>query len=224
MELKAIGFDIDGTLYPEYRIRWRVLPYVLRHLRLFMAFARTRKLMRSSKASDICDANLDYTELAIFAKELGCDIEEARGFRDELIYRAWEKYFQGMKIYPRVSNSLRKLKDAGLKLAVLSDFPVGRKLEYFGLEGIFDAVLGFPESGQLKPHREPFIRMANRLNVDLGNMIYVGNRLTYDVRGSQNAGMRGVLIASSRCRIPREVISYSSFPQLTESILSEVTK
>lgn len=189
-----------------------------------MAFARTRKVMRSSQISDACDVDLDGTELAVFAKELSCDIEEARNLRDELIYRGWEKYFQGMKIYPEVSNSLRKLKDTGLKLAVLSDFPVGRKLEYFGLEGIFDAVLGFPESGRLKPHREPFIRMANRLNVEPGNMMYVGNRLTYDVQGSQNAGMRGVLIASSRFRVPREVITYSSFPRLTESILSEVTK
>jgi len=222
MELKAVGFDIDGTFYPEYRIRWRVFPYFLGHVRLLMAFARTRKLMRSIQAGDSYGGNLNRTELTVFAKELGCDIDKARKLRDELIYRGWEKYFQGMKIYPEVGNSLRKLKNAGLKLAVLSDFPVGRKLEYFGLEGIFDVVLGFPETGRLKPHREPFIRMASRLNVDPINTIYVGNRLTHDIRGSENAGMRGILIAPSKHRIPPEVTTYSGFPQLTEGILSEV--
>jgi len=224
MELKAVGFDIDGTLYPEHRIRWRALFYSLKHIRLLMAFARARKLIRFNQVGEVCDVDLDETEVALLAKELGCGIGKARNLRDELIYRGWEKYFQGMKIYPGVRSSLKKLKDAGLKLAVLSDFPVGRKLEYFGLEGIFDVVLGFPESGRLKPHREPFIRMAKKLNVDPGNMMYVGNRLVYDVRGSRNAGMRGVLIASSRRRIPLEVTTYSSFSQLTESIISEVTK
>jgi len=166
--------------------------------------------------------DLDGTELFLLSKELGCDIEEARSLRDRLIYRGWEKYFQSTKMYPEVSNSLRKLKDAGLKLAVLSDFPVGRKLEYFKLENIFDVVLGFPESGRLKPHREPFIRMANRLNVDPSNILYVGNSLTYDFKGSVNAGMQGALIASSRSRIPLEVTTYSSFPQLAESVLFEV--
>jgi len=224
MELKAVGFDIDGTLYPEYRIRWRVFPYFLGHIRLLMAFARTRKQMRFAQADEAYNEDLNDTELAVFAEELGCDIDKARNLRDRLIYRGWEKYFQGMKIYPKVGVSLRKLKDAGLKLAALSDFPVGRKLEYFGLEDIFDVVLGFPETGRLKPHREPFIRMANRLNVDPGNMIYVGNRLIYDIRGSENAGMRGILIAPGRRRIPLEVTAYSGFPQLTEGILSEVTQ
>jgi len=189
-----------------------------------MAFARTRKLMRFMQVGDVYNEDLDSTELAVFARELGCDIDEARNLRDKLIYRGWEQYFQGMKIYPEVKNSLRKLKDSELKLAVLSDFPVGRKLEYFGLEGIFDVVLGFPETGRLKPHKEPFIRMASRLNVEPGSIMYVGNRLAYDFRGSQNAGMRGVLIIPSRHRIPLGVTTYSSFPQLTESILSEVTK
>ena len=189
-----------------------------------MAFARTRKLMRMDQFSEVYGVDLDGTEIAVLAKELDCGIEKARNLRDKLIYSGWEKYFQGMKLYPEVGSSLRKLKDVGLKLAVLSDFPVGRKLEYFGLEGIFDVVLGFPESGQLKPHKEPFVRMAKRLNVDPGNMIYVGNRLTYDVWGSENAGMRGILIASSRRRISPEVTIYSSFSQLTESILFEVTK
>ncbi len=220
--MKAIGFDIDGTLYPEYRIRWRALSYFLRHIRLLVAFARTRKRMRSGQVSETYD--VDGIEIAVLAKELGCGIEKARKLRDRLIYRGWEKYFQGMKLYPGVSSSLRKLKNAGLKLAVLSDFPVGRKLEYLGLEGIFDVVLGFPESGQLKPHREPFVRMANRLNVDPCNMMYVGNKLAYDVWGSENAGMRGVLFASSRHRVSLGVTTYTSFPQLTESILLEVTK
>ena len=224
MALKAVGFDIDGTLYPDHRARWRSLPFFFIHMRSIIAFSRTRKLMRLNSDDSVIAENAGEAEVIYFAEERNCSLERARDIRDRIIYKGWERYFRGIKIYPDVRESLLRLKDAGLKLAALSDFPVGRKLEFFGLEGIFDVVLGFPESGRLKPRHEPFLHMADGLKTNPEDIIYVGNKLDYDVRGAENAGMRGALIGSPGCRAPSDVTKYSDYRHLAESILSEVAK
>ncbi len=168
--------------------------------------------------------NAGDMEVSIFAEERGCSLEKARDIRDHILYRGWEKYFRGMKIYPDVRKSLLKLKASGLKLAALSDFPVGRKLDYFGLEGIFDVILGFPESGRLKPRPEPFLLMAEKLKFNPDEILYIGNKLDYDVRGAENAGMRGALIGPPGRGAPMDVTKYFDYRHMTESILSEVVK
>ena len=216
MALKAVGFDIDGTLYPNPRGHWRALPFFLSNLRIILAFARTRRIMRDTE-DDSGDS-----ETRIFAAELGFGLEKAGLIRDRIVYGGWEARFRGMKIYPGVREALLRLKDAGLKTAALSDFPVGRKLEYFGIADLFDVVLGFPESGRLKPRPEPFLAMAERLGVAPHEILYVGNKLDYDVRGAEKAGMRGALIGPPGSKAPPAVTTYADYRHLADSILSEV--
>lgn len=218
MKLRAVGFDIDGTLYPEGRANRRSVVFVISHIRVISAFSRARRRMRADGADD------GASELRLFAEELGRDVDTAKSIRDGIMYRGWEGCFRGMRIYPNVRKSLLLLKAAGLKLAVLSDFPVGRKLEYFGLADIFDAALGFPDSGRLKPNPEPFLNMAEILGVDPGEILYVGNKLAYDVRGAENAGMSGALIGPPGRKAPRGVITFSDYPRMADYILSEVER
>ena len=44
--IEAIAFDIDGTLYPAWRLNIRILPFVVRHLRFMRAFNRARTEIR----------------------------------------------------------------------------------------------------------------------------------------------------------------------------------
>ena len=46
MAIRAVGFDIDGTLYPDYRAQWRSIPFFLFHARSVLAFSRTRRILR----------------------------------------------------------------------------------------------------------------------------------------------------------------------------------
>jgi len=218
MSLKAVGFDIDGTLYPDSRARMRSVFFFLSHIRVISAFGNTRKLMRERKEDD------SEAELKIFAELLGKKPDEAARIRQEIMFDGWERCFRRVKPYRGAAEALEKLKESGLKLAALSDFPVGRKLEYFGLEKYFDTVLGFPESGRLKPNSEPFRLMTDRLGVNPEEILYVGNKLGYDVRGAENAGLRGALIGPEVKRAPEGIMKFRNFRQLADGILSEVSK
>ncbi|HBG35762.1 MAG TPA: HAD family hydrolase, partial [Treponema sp.] len=47
-EIKAIAFDIDGTLYPNWRLNIRVLPYFLKNIRFFLAFKKVRDILHQT--------------------------------------------------------------------------------------------------------------------------------------------------------------------------------
>ena len=46
-EIRAVAFDIDGTLYPDFRLYWRLPAYFLKNLRFFLAFQRVRKRLHT---------------------------------------------------------------------------------------------------------------------------------------------------------------------------------
>lgn len=214
--LKAIGFDIDGTLYPDHRARIRSIGFFLSNLSVILAFRRTRQIMRETGKMTETD------ELELFAENLNRDVNTARLIRNNTIYEGWERCFRSVKTYPKAKDALLRLKEAGLKLAVLSDFPVGNKLEYFDLLNIFDVTLGFPESGQLKPSPEPFLTLAKRLEIEPEHILYIGNKLHYDVHGAWNAGMSGALIGSFGRNVPRGVTTYSDYQDMVERVFTEV--
>lgn len=216
MPLKAIGFDIDGTLYPVHRAQRQSLFFFLRHNRIIMDFTRTRRRMRKEGRDD------DKAELQIFAEELQRDIEDAKDIRDKIIYQGWEKCFRKVQPFKGVRNALLRLKESGLKLAALSDWPVGRKLEYFGLADLFDVILGFPETQRLKPRIEPFRLMSDQLGIAPNEILYIGDRLEYDVIGARKSGMRGALIGLAIRKHPPGVTIYDNYADLVEKILTEV--
>jgi putative hydrolase of the HAD superfamily len=80
-------------------------------------------------------------------------------------------------------------------MGVSSDFPVHKKLERLKLEGFFACEQWTEESGYLKPHPEPFARLAECLGTPPENIAYVGNSYSYDVLGAKNAGMIAVHLA-----------------------------
>ncbi len=222
MALLAVGFDIDGTLYPNYKAHVRSVPFCVANAKKVLAFARTRRRMREESALSEMLSDPSEAEVKIFAEESGLSRNEARKIRDELIYQTWEKSFRGMTPYSGVRQALLQLRQAGLKLAALSDFPVGKKLEYFHLADLFDVATGFPESGGLKPRPEPFLVMAEKLGVAPSDILYVGNKLDYDVYGAEGAGMRGALVGPPGRHAPEGTLVYRDYQHLAESVLSEV--
>jgi len=90
------------------------------------------------------------------------------------------------------------------KLAVVSDAIVtpgsGLRdlLDKHGLKRFFSAFAFSDEVGRSKPHRAMFDAAAGQLDVDLTEMVHVGDRDHNDVRGPQALGMKAVLFTATR--------------------------
>jgi putative hydrolase of the HAD superfamily len=193
--ISAVAFDVDGTLYPNYRFYLRVLPQAVSHPFLLAAFYKARKKIRRTGA--VGNSFYDI-QAALCAKELKAAKKDGgagkiKSMIETRIYSAWEKLFLGIKLYPHVKASLDVFRESGFKLAVLSDFPLGLKLKYLGLGGIWDAELCSEEIGALKPDPLPFRCLAEKLGLPPERILYVGNSPAYDIAGARNVGMATAL-------------------------------
>ncbi|GHV85546.1 phosphoglycolate phosphatase [Spirochaetia bacterium] len=204
-DIAAVAFDLDGTLYPNYRFYRRLIPLLFVHPRFYRAFLRVRHDLHRSAAAKAgaAETAVDgagssfYDEQARrMALRLGGTAEAAKQKTERFIYRRWEELFSGIKLFPQVTETLTAFRTAGLKLALLSDFPPVRKLSLLGLGGFFDVILSTEETGALKPSALPFAALAQALGLDRNRkkILYVGNSPRFDAAGARRAGMRAALI------------------------------
>ena len=196
--IKAVAFDLDGTIYPNYRLYLRLFPHLMIHLFFYGAFMEARRRLHSDhNNSSEQGASFYDRQASVMAELLGKTMEQTKLKLERLVYKGWEKYFTGIKIFPRLKETLLAIKEAGFRLAVLSDLPPVQKLSLLGLEGFFDVVLSSEETGALKPSGVPFAVLSHELKLEPGEILYVGNSLRFDVEGAKSAGMKAALIRRS---------------------------
>jgi putative hydrolase of the HAD superfamily len=221
--ITAIGFDIDGTLYPPTALYWRLVPFTAAHIPLMLAFQKTRVIMHGESG----EAGTFYRKQAeVLAGLLKIDPVSAEHIIEEKIYRNWNGLFKVIKPFPYVAETLLRLKDAGYKLGALSDFPVREKLVNMKLNGCWDAEISSEEAGALKPAAAGFFALAEKLQMPPENILYVGNSYRFDVEGAAAAGMKTALRIPSPHRNRRfsgvkPDIIFSSYRDLCRIIFDE---
>ncbi len=209
MRFDALAFDLDGTLYPAHRLYARAFPLMLVNARRLSAFSAARRSMRyqgregPERASLSPGGALDgegfhAVEARLVAESLGLGEAQARSMLERVFYGEVPELFARVRPFAGLKKALDRLKEAGLRLALLSDLPPVRKLEVMGLEGIFDPALCSEDSGFLKPAREPFAMLASRLALRPERILYVGNSPRIDVAGAKAAGMGSAIISLRR--------------------------
>lgn len=225
-ELDAIAFDIDGTLYPNFSLYRRMVPFILRNLSFMVAFGGVREEIREWQEAHPGERNADFFawQAALLASRLGCSPETAAASLNTLIYEGWRPIFARVAPFPGVSEAFDAFRASGLKLGILSDFLPSQKGDVWGLAPKCDAVLGSEETGALKPSSVPFLALADALGVSPSRVLYVGNSVASDVKGASAAGMKtaciqGALGSALGLTVPGADISFSSYRQLTRIVL-----
>ncbi len=131
--------------------------------------------------------------LEVILRELGYPTDEATAARFVDTYRAhYAGHFnEHTRLYAGVEAMLEYLRSAGVKLALVTtkhqaqaDFTV----EAFGLAHWFDYVHGWQEGRQHKPHPEPVRTALQRLGVQPGDAIMVGDS-EQDIESAKAAGV-----------------------------------
>lgn len=195
-DIKAVAFDIDGTLYRAWKFNFRMIPYYVRHSIFFLHYGLVRNIMHKS------DVTPDFFKVqgSHMAKKLRCSTEEAVARLDRIVYKGFEKTFQKVKPCDGAVELIKKLKENGYKIALLSDFPPEQKGDIWGIREMCDVMLGSEEAGALKPSSTPFLKMAEKLELKPEQILYVGNSHKYDVTGSKNVGMKSAWFVKPSAR------------------------
>ena len=185
-EIKAVAFDIDGTLYRTWKLNIRIIFHFLRYNQFFLKYGLVRSKIRKIPLND----TFKNVQTQMMAKKLHCSPSEAELLLTKIVYAGLSSYFYKIKPYKGAIELIKDLKNAGIKTALLSDFPPEQKGDIWGAKDLCDVVLGTEETGALKPSPAPFLKMADLLGVPRGEILYVGNSHKYDVTGAKNAGMK----------------------------------
>ena len=180
-EIDAVAFDIDGTLYRNIVFYTRVLPHYLRHWRFFRKFNKVRKMLRDDKRNEKGYNDLYRTQIGFLAKEQQLNY---------IVYEGLRPFFEKMNACHGAAELIHRLKAAGFKIALLSDFPPEQKGEIWGIKKDCDLLLSSELIGALKPSSKPFEELAEKLEVPVERILYIGNSHAYDVAGPKKLGMK----------------------------------
>ncbi|MEO2151559.1 MAG: HAD-IA family hydrolase, partial [Thermococcus sp.] len=99
-------------------------------------------------------------------------------------------------VYPDVVPILEWLKGNGYRLGVVTSGPEYQrlKLELTGLDKYFDVIVTREDVKAIKPEPKIFLHALERLGVEPGEALYVGDSLSQDVYGAKHVGMTAVWI------------------------------
>ena len=99
--------------------------------------------------------------------------------------------------YPEVPDALRRLRGAGARLVVVSNWDVSlhEALAATGLAPLVDGALSSAEVGARKPDPRIFARALALAGVGARDALHVGDSVEFDIEGARAAGIEAVLVA-----------------------------
>lgn len=105
----------------------------------------------------------------------------------------WEFFLNHIEVYPGVRETLTKIRDRGIKIAIVSDGSLSlriRKAKAAGLLYLVDQVIASEEVIFEKPFSAIFTLALSKLHVENSQALMLGNNYKNDIRGAQLIGIR----------------------------------
>ena len=212
-DLRAVIFDLDGTLYHQGPLRNRMRLKLLRELalspgrwpevRLIQCFRQVREQMCRTEASPV--STLQYE---LCAQKLGMSAHSIRGVVDYWMREAPLPYLAGCRA-PGIRRLWQAIQGQGLKLAVVSDFEAGPKLRALGMDCSVVVSAEDPEVEVQKPNPKGFLRAVRLMGVEPGACLVIGDRPERDGEAAARAGMIFMHYAPGQKRRDRMIDSYT---------------
>jgi putative hydrolase of the HAD superfamily len=201
--LRGVLFDVDGTLYDQRALRLRMglewARFAVTHgraaaeaWRSIVAFRRTREDLRALGRPQ---ARLEELQYAEAARRAGLDEGRLRAVIDDWIFRRPLRHLRPCR-RPGIDELLRALRQRGLPVGVVSDYPGRSKLEALGLaEHVTLTVCATdPAVNAFKPHPEGLAHACRTWAVRPADVLYVGDRPEVDAAGAAALGMPCVIV------------------------------
>ncbi len=188
----ALVFDVNGTLLnthalaPKFRKifgnRYSVREWYLETIGYAMAVT-------------IAATYRDFGDLAIATL---CMAAESRGIKvqDQDVER-FRQAMRHLPPFPDVRSGLKRLKNAGFRLAALSNSGTGaltENLQHAGFDDCFEQILSVETVGRFKPASETYLHAAKSLGIAADDMMMVAAH-HWDLMGAAYAGCRTAFLA-----------------------------
>jgi FMN phosphatase YigB (HAD superfamily) len=203
--IKAVLFDLDGTLYRQRPLRLLMalelltLPLAgpwkaVARLRALRAFRNAQEQLRHAASAGAATSQAEAA-----SKASGLAVAEVEALAADWMIRRPLKYLPFCRA-AGLTELLDRLDAAGIRAGILSDYPAEAKLRALGLDTRFSPVLCATdrEIGAFKPSPRGYLRACELWGLDAADVLYVGDRIDVDAAGAAAAGMRCAIVGRAR--------------------------
>jgi FMN phosphatase YigB (HAD superfamily) len=204
--IRAVSFDLDGTLYSLARARgpllWSTFPR-WRTLRVGLAVREELRGRRFRTGDDLL-----ATEAQLVGERLDISPAAARAALDDIFATRLTRVLRRIGPIDGARAALDEVVARGIQLALVSDRGAAlAKLEALGLADLpWDVVVSADDTGILKPDAEVLMTTAQRLHIAPHELLHVGDRDDADGAAARAAGCAWVIIDPTMPR-PLDVVA-----------------
>ena len=228
-ELKAIVFDVDGTLYRQGTLRRAMLIRLLaayaghpangwKTFSALRAYRHAQEQLRGDTSGDVADAQIRLT-----CQRTNIDRHSVVACVDRWMQQE-PLAFLPKCIQPGLLPFLQACRARGLRLGAISDYPADAKLLALGIADFFDVSLcaQAPEIDVFKPDPRGLRVALERLGAKPLNSLYVGDRMDVDAAAADAAGVSCAILTRPRAsHVSSAHVEFASFDHLHGLILGE---
>jgi HAD superfamily hydrolase (TIGR01509 family) len=222
--LKAVLFDLGGTLvYRDTRFSELIRLGHQAVAEFLISQGYTVQIDEAVKvANELYNAYHTFTEksyIELDFKKLYSAIFYQLGItnysNEELITGAITCFYSSIVNDYYITNDVKEvlstLKKKGLKLGLVTDNHSAdwayHLLHKFDLEPFFDSIVVSSQIGIRKPHKQIFLHCLKLLNVSNHDSIFVGDSLSHDIQGAENADIKSVWLNRKSERQKSEIVN-----------------
>lgn len=193
--ISGVTLDVDGTLYSIPDMIHRGLRQLWPVRTVFRDLHRVRDGMRGQGPFP----NFRDEQARRLATQRHIPVAAAKHLVEEVVDHRWMQVFERVRPFRGVHACLASLRDRGLRLGLISEYPIAGKLGGLGLGDFpFQSLVSCEGVGALKPHPAAFLRAAQELGLAPARILHVGDREDSDIQGARASGMRCALLCAGK--------------------------
>jgi len=226
-KIKAVIFDLDGTLYNQTLLRiFIIISFLLNiiikpgktytAIKVLEQFRKAHEKLRNLKDVDFYIAD---EQIRLTTEGSGLPIEKVNEIVNDWFY-TFPLMFLKICKKKNLEETINQLKADGYKIGLFSDYYTEKKLDKMSLNGYFDYQICSVsrEVNSLKPNPEGFHKIAEMMAVKPSECIYIGDRPHIDGAGAIAAGMIPVIISSGKKSNYRKFKKFNELNKLIRDI------
>lgn len=216
--VKAIIFDLDGTLYDRKKLRQFVLLDMARFILINPAGVSDLKILWDFRKVREKNAHLSGHNIEKMQFEWGADKSRVSVEKVRRIVKEWmlTRPLQHLSVccYPEVRDFFALLKEMDIRTAIFSDYPAREKLNILNLKPDVTVCSTDAEVDRLKPDPKGLFVAVSKLRIPIEQCLFIGDRDDKDGECARRAGMPYLIMNRRR----NHSNGFKSFCEISESI------
>lgn len=196
--MKAVIFDVDGTLYDQRKLRFRMVfdmvaellypPRNIYDIKIIWDFRKERDRNRL-----LAEPGIEDRQYAWGARRSRVSADRVRRVVNRWMFERPLRHLAACR-YRGVRHFFRHLDRQNIRIGIFSDYPADEKISALGLWADVAVAATDPDVDRLKPDPRGLLQTAEKLGIPVSDCLFIGDRDDRDGACARAAGMRFILL------------------------------